>query len=430
MNTKRFFQTVTAATIGISSFAGLSSSASAVTLFANQAEDAISLKNSNAFQGPGFSAPGENEVGSQRSGNSDPTNNRAARTFVEFNLTSGMIAEAQAALGVSQRLQLSFDVDAIFNGTGKLEGLDVRYFGIAGGDRSANTLWNSAPLEIAQNVVYANSSTGIKTATFSNAKVISDIAAASAGQVIAFGLVTDLGVDNSVIVGNNASRQVYILNEATSSYSLQVGPKLLLVTPTTIAQTAGNTLGGFPAVNMINNSGFALAPTVANFTTASYVDGGNTTSWVTASTGSPTYFSNVNNPAPQFTMSLGSKFDLTDLLIWGYSATNSNGASDFLVEFSLDGGTSYYDSEFVQTSFPIGSSNAVLTFGDVFSANFIRMTMLGNEKSRGLTGLAGGDRVGLGEIKFLAVAPIPEPATMGLMLAGAMGLMARRRRIA
>ena len=37
-----------------------------------------------------------------------------------------------------------------------------------------------------------------------------------------------------------------------------------------------------------------------------------------------------------------------------------------------------------------------------------------------------GDRVGLGEIKFIAVADIPEPATAGLLVLGAMGLIARR----
>lgn len=403
----------------------------AVTLSANQAEDAVSGKGNNSFNFTNLSAPGENEVGSQRSanGNVDPVNYRAARTFAEFTLTSAMIADAQAALGGGKRLELNFDVDAIVNGRGKLEGLDVQYLGIAAGDRTANTLWNSAAIETAHNALYATSSTGTHTATFSNSKVIADIAAASAGQVVAFGLTTTQGVDLTSTVGGPSERQVYILDDATSSYTLELGPKLQLVTPTAIAQTAGNTLGGFSTQNLINNTGFAAAPTVSNFATLTYTEAGGATQWVTATAAgfpSSNYFDQGQIP-PQFTLDLGGSFALTDLVVWGYSTGNSNEASDFLVEFSTDGGASYYANRLVQTTFHLGNGNAVLTFGDDFTADFVRLTMLDNTKGRGISTLPGGDRVGLGEIKFLALA-IPEPASFGLLLTGAMSLMMRRRR--
>ena len=43
---------------------------------------------------------------------------------------------------------------------------------------------------------------------------------------------------------------------------------------------------------------------------------------------------------------------------------------------------------------------------------------------------AGGDRVGLGELRFIGslAAPIPEPATAGLLLLGAAAALGRRRR--
>ena len=404
----------------------LSSSAYAVTLTAQQAEDAISGKNNNNFFGTGFSAAGENEVGSQRSANNDPTNQRAARTFVEFQLTAGLIAEAQAALGTGKRAQLDFNVSQIVNFQNRLEGLDIRYFGVAAADRSANTLWNTGAIETAHNVVYGNSSPGAYTGSFSNAKVVADIAAATPGQVIAFGLVNDLGVDNGAVVAGAAERHVYILPEANANYSLSIGQALRLVTPTSITQTASDTLAGFAAANLINNSGFASTPNVSNFTSVAYNSAPASNQWVTASTGFPNYF-DAGQPNPQFTMALGGRFDLTDLVVWGYSTTNANEASDFLVEFSTDGGASYYGGRTVQTSFHLGDGNAVLTFGGTFSANFIRLTMLDNTDGRNLTGLPGGDRVGLGEIKFLATV-IPEPGTALLAAMSLAGLAMRRRR--
>jgi hypothetical protein len=401
-------------------------SAQAVTLTSYQAEDAISGKNNNSFFGTGFSAVGENEVGSQRSGNSDPTNNRAARTFVEFQLTAGLIAEAQAALGQSQRLQLSFTLNQVVNGTGKLEGLDIRYFGITASDRDANTLWNTGQVETAQNVIYATTTPGTYAGSFSNAKVISDIASAAPGQVIAFGLVTDLGVDNSVVVGNNTSRQVYILAEAPATYTLALSSKLELVTPTAITQTAGNTLAGFSVANLINNSGFASTPTVADFTSVAYSDVNS--QWVTATGVFPSNYFAAGQVAPQFTLALGKSFSLSDLVVWGYGG-NANEASDFRLEFSTDGGASFYAQKVVQTSFLLGNGNAVLSLGGIFDADFVRITMINNAGGRGFGGVGPGDRVGLGEIKFLAVsAAVPEPATMGLLALGAMGLLARRAR--
>lgn len=392
--------------------------AEAVVINATQVEDAISTKNGNSFFGTGSSAAGEVEVGSQRSANFDPTNNRAARTFAEFVLTQPMIDEAAALAGGSQRAKLRFDLEQIVNGPGNLEGLDIRYFGITGADRSASTLWNTASQETAQNVIYATTSPGTHSGTFSNALVVTDIGNATAGDYIAFGLVTDRGVDNSVVVGGPPSRQVYLLDDPTSVFSLSFTLPKLLVTPTAIAQTQGN--AGQPITNLINNSGLSGVPDVSNYTTLTHAGG----VWYTATALPPNYYDNGGTP-PQFVLNLDKEYELTDLVLWGYGG-NANEAAEFLVEFSLDGGGIYYDSAAVMTSSLLGTGNATLTFGQVFRADTVRLTMTDNAGGLGYGGGGSGDRVGLGEIKLLA--NTPEPTSLALLGLGGLALMRRRRK--
>ncbi len=416
----------------------LSNAAQAVVLTATEVDLALSGKQNNNFNfaGLGFAQPGETDVASQRSDNLnvDPVNHRASRTFVEFTLTAGFIAEAQAALGTGKRVELSFDLKTVFNeGYARLEGLDFKYFGVAAGDRTASTLWNAAALESAHNVIYATTAAGTHTGSFSHSQVLTDIAAATPGQVIAFGLVTDRGVDNLLPIIVNPGRQSYILDSGVSTYTLGLSQDLQLVTPTGITQTQGTSWPQFNYVpqNLINNSGFATVPTIADFTSVAYSYAAPEPQWATQTGTFPSNYFATGQIAPQFTLDLGGSFDLTDLVVWGHG--NANEASDFLVEFSTDGGATYYASRLVQTSSFLNTSSAVLTFGGVFEADFIRLTMLNNIGGRGL-GLPGepGDRVALGEIKFLALAPssaIPEPATLSLL--GLAGLaMLRRRRMA
>jgi hypothetical protein len=201
-----------------------------------------------------------------------------------------------------------------------------------------------------------------------------------------------------------------------------------LVTPVGITQTQGNTLGGFDAVNMINGNGLSATPTVSNFGTVTNAGGpGNT--WVTEATGFPNYFNGVN-PNPQFEIDLGGLFNLTDMIVWGYGG-NANESSDFTLEFSDDGGATFYDSVNLQTGAFLDTHSAALTLGDDFLADFVRLTITDNVQGRNLTGLAGGDRAGLGEIRFLA-APIPqavpEPSSIAVWSLVATGLFLGYRR--
>lgn len=372
--------------------------ADAAPINAVQVQDAISSRRGNSYFGTGYSAAGEVEVASQRSANgtADPQNNRASRTFVEFQLTQGLIDDAAAAAGTGARAELGFALEQVVNGPGKLEGLDIRYFGITPSDRTAPTLWNTPTQETAQNVIYATTAPGAHTGTFSNAKVVADIAAASAGSYVAFGVTCDLGVDNSVVVGGPADRQTYLLDDAAASFALGIGGPNVLVNPVTIRQTQGSAPS--PAANLINNSGLSGTPDASNYTELAHSGG----VWYT-NAAFPNYFDAGAIP-PQFILPFGRPYDVTDLVVWGYGG-NANEASDFTVEFSTDGGLTFGGAVQVQTSFLLGTGEATLPLGGASTANAVRVTMTDNAGGRGLGGAGSGDRAGLGEIKFLAPPP-------------------------
>ena len=184
-----------------------------------------------------------------------------------------------------------------------------------------------------------------------------------------------------------------------------LGRAVSLISPSGITQKAGDTLGGFPVANLINNSGFSTPPDASNFATTSHTASGNT--WVTATAANPNYFT-AGHPAPQFDLTLGGLFDLSHLVVWGYGG-NNNEATDFTVEFSADGGATFAGSENVQTSALLGGNAEALGFMQKHSANAVRITMTNNGGGRGFGGAGTGDRVGLGEIKFLGTAQVVEP---------------------
>ena len=177
----------------------------------------------------------------------------------------------------------------------------------------------------------------------------------------------------------------------------------LLIAPTAIAQTAGDTFAGYAIDNLINGSGLSDTPTATNLDTVTH-SSGRTSAWATQTDGDPDYFQDPSgHPDPQFTLTLDGPYSLSELVIWGYGG-NTNEASDFTVEFSTDGGNSYSTAaETVMTSGLVGNDHARLSFGQTHEANFVRLTMTNNAKGRGFPG-SGGDRVGLGEIRFVGSA--------------------------
>jgi hypothetical protein len=111
---------------------------------------------------------------------------------------------------------------------------------------------------------------------------------------------------------------------------------------------------------------------------------------------------------------------LTEINLWGYADTNSNGVSEFSLSFatSADGPDGYGTSV---TYNPTFEDVAVETaprqqfpFEEAVTARYVRLTALDNhfvDPGDGSTpgSLAGGDRVGLGEIAF----PMPGMSVPG-----------------
>jgi hypothetical protein len=129
---------------------------------------------------------------------------------------------------------------------------------------------------------------------------------------------------------------------------------------------------------------------------------------------------------------------LAEISVWGYSTINANGVSEFSLKFATEAdspagfGTSI---GFNPTYFPIfdDTQRQSFAFGQTVSARYVEFTAKDNfftspgDGSGG--GLAGGDRVGLGEIAF-SVSEIPIPAAVWLFGSGLLGLigMARRKK--
>ncbi len=207
-----------------------------------------------------------------------------------------------------------------------------------------------------------------------------------------------------------------------------------LVTPTgaTAALTSTPPSPGinfFPIGNIVNNSGLSGAADAANYTTITHGAASATTAWTTddPAPGGGDWFGEGNAPVA-ITLPLGSTYYLTDLVYWGYhfGAANANEGRAFTVEFSTNGGATYGSSVNVSqplSTFAVGNA-ATLAFGGTFAADTVRLTVTDNHFGGSA---AGGDRLGLGEVKFLGDT-VPEPASAALvaMMAG-LGTLRRRR---
>ena len=176
----------------------------------------------------------------------------------------------------------------------------------------------------------------------------------------------------------------------------------ILITPTTLTQTQSDAYGAFHAVHLIDGSGLSATPTINNLDTVT--TGGNESDvWVTDTDGDPHYFSVQSNPDPQFTLGLDGTYLLSELVIWGYPPSAGNEATDFTLRFSTDGCTTYStQSETVQADSVAGSGAARLALSERHRANCVELTIIANARSRGLPSITtGGDRVGLGELRFM-----------------------------
>jgi hypothetical protein len=208
----------------------------------------------------------------------------------------------------------------------------------------------------------------------------------------------------------------------STSPALNNGVSRFMVTPMRVITSTSFDL--YPAFAMIDSFGLDAIPTVENLATVHHSlanpvpdpnnpGGQRFPSWVTNSSSTADYFSTLSDqPQPQLTFFLGGTVNLSEMVVWGYTfqdpVTNPNGLSNneaksFLVEFSIDGGLTFYDSRRVDQTSRSAQNNTRLPFSGVFPANVVRVTVLDNFFAT--SGATDGNRVGLGELKFIGESP-------------------------
>jgi hypothetical protein len=210
----------------------------------------------------------------------------------------------------------------------------------------------------------------------------------------------------------------------------------VLVTPTSIAYTTipnqeAPGLNLENEINLINGSGLSASPDLATYETVThaavtFAAPGNAWATIDPGAGGGDFYTQ-GGIAPVFNLSLDQIYTLTDFVYWGYhfNTPGGNEGRQFLLEFSTDGGATYPNSTTVGTPLnTLAISNALtLPLGGSFNADAVRMTITDNHF--GGTA-AGGDRVGMGEVRFIGDA-IPEPSTALLGSLAMLGLLRRRR---
>jgi hypothetical protein len=186
-----------------------------------------------------------------------------------------------------------------------------------------------------------------------------------------------------------------------------------------IASVESDTAGGdlWPAENLIQGPGEGFNADPPH----DQLGGGDTHRWVTnAPGGYPSDYIEAGG-TPIITLDLGEDRPLSEISVWGYTATNSNGLSEFSLRFATnsDGPDGFGTSITYNPTFggppPDGMEiddipRQSFSFEETAFARYVEFTCVDNwftAPGDGTGGVVpGGDRVGFGEIAFAIVDPI------------------------
>ena len=157
------------------------------------------------------------------------------------------------------------------------------------------------------------------------------------------------------------------------------------------------------ARRLIDSSGLSALPLPHSLYDVRHTeDASSARSWRTAARNETGAYFDGDLEAPQFDLFLGRTQSLMALVVWGLAGSLDE-ATDFSVAFSTDGGVNFdLATEAVRTGALLGEQSEVLLFDRVHDANAVRLTITENAHGRAFPGSEGGDRVGLGEVRFLS----------------------------
>jgi len=191
---------------------------------------------------------------------------------------------------------------------------------------------------------------------------------------------------------------------------------------TPVSVTSPNSTAYFAIERLIQGPG-------VGYSAAEPYDGIPGETWVTnAPGGFPSDYVAVAG-APILIFDLGADYLLTEISTWGYTTGNSNGVKNFDLRFATDAqGAGSFGA--AQTGFTAALSDITRDSHPLtpVTARYVEFTATANyftAPGDGTGGeLAGGDRVGLGEVAFVL---IPEPSSALLGGVALLGLLRRRR---
>lgn len=195
--------------------------------------------------------------------------------------------------------------------------------------------------------------------------------------------------------------------------------EVYVVTP--VGATSNGAGGGdlYAVGQLIDGSGLSnTSPDISNILSVTHGTTGSTNSWVTNNpNGSGDFYAN-GTADPVLEFDLGNAHLVSAMVAWNYSVVG-NAAKTFDADFIIDG---VVVDMVTGLTFASSTNPAnLISFGGHFLADTIRITITDNYLEAG----AGGDRVGLGEVRFVA---IPEPGTLSLLALSAPFALRRKRR--
>lgn len=190
------------------------------------------------------------------------------------------------------------------------------------------------------------------------------------------------------------------------------------------SSTAGSDL--WPVSNLVQGPGVGFDANGPH----DKILGGAAGNWVTDEPGGfPSDYIAVAG-MPVLTIDLGADVLLSEISVWGYSASNAHGVSEFSLRFATDAeGTAGFGNSIGFNPFFLTTNDDILrqsfAFGQTLSARYVEFTARDNfyvapgDGSGGF--VSGGGRVGLGEIAF-ATSTVSEPATLVMLGLGIAGI--------